>query len=60
LRDLEKEISKIVQIIALPLHEVDTIFGVIFLERKILVNFLTFQRLIEEISKVACLLLVML
>jgi len=60
LRDLEKEISRVVQLVTLPLHELISIYSVLFLERKILLTFLAYDKLIDEISKIAGLLLVML
>jgi hypothetical protein len=39
---------------------VDSIFSALFLERKILLNFLTYSKLLDECAKVSCLLLALL
>ena len=43
-----------------PIEEIDTIFSALFLERKLLINFLTYSKLLDEVSKVVCLLLTLL
>jgi hypothetical protein len=43
-----------------PIHEVKTIFEAMFLERKLLLNFMTYSTLLEETSKIVCLLLALL
>lgn len=40
--------------------EVKTIFEAMFLERKILMNFLTYSKILEETAKIVCLLLALL
>ena len=37
-----------------------TIFDAMFLERKLILNFLTYSKILEETSKIACLLLALL
>jgi hypothetical protein len=39
---------------------VKTIFEAMYLERKLLINFLTYSKILEETSKVVCLLLALL
>jgi hypothetical protein len=37
------------------ISEIKTIFEAIFLERKILINFLTYSKILDETAKVTCL-----
>lgn len=43
-----------------PIQDVKNIFETMFLERKLLINFLTYSRLLEETAKIVCLLLALL
>lgn len=40
-----------------PIQDVKNIFEAMFLERKIIINFLTYSRLLEETARIVCLLL---
>jgi hypothetical protein len=40
--------------------DVKNIFEAVFLERKMLINFMTYSKILEETSKVSCLLLTLL
>jgi hypothetical protein len=41
--------------LARAISEVKTIFEATFLERKILINFMTYSKILDETAKVACL-----
>ena len=43
-----------------PIYEVKTMFEAMFLERKLLLNFLSYSKILEETGRIACLLLVLL
>jgi hypothetical protein len=43
-----------------PISEIKTIFEAMFLERKLILNFLTFSKLLEETARIVCLLLALL
>jgi hypothetical protein len=49
-----------VQLMIQPINDVDSIFTAIYLERKLLVNFLTYSKILDEVGRVACLLMALL
>jgi hypothetical protein len=40
--------------------KMDSLFAVYFFQRKLLVNFLTFSKILDEVAKISCLEMVML
>lgn len=53
----ESDLTHMIMEIQRPIQDVKTIFEAMYLERKLLISFLTYSKILEETAKIVCLLL---